>query len=170
MAPTTYTATYNGKIVGTRKSPRAYQFAIVIQRDVEAARKAAYEFQPTATDRENFEYEARIANAAPGAPINHGNRHNHPHGDIVLKHTVDQIDRAKAAIVGGWEGYVARKRDIRIEWFQSALAKGDFEPQVHGWSMSARNAQKMANAVGTTLLAIVPAVAKFRAPADAEAA
>jgi len=145
-----YTATYNGVVVGTRKSPRPYQFAVVVQSDEAAARAYAYDYKPTDTDHKNFVYHSNNAQCQPGDTYPERN----------YKFTVDamMIAEGKRMIAGGWEGYVAICRARAIENFEAHKANGGFEPGVYGWSMSRRNVEKMAAQAGSRVLAIVPAI------------
>jgi hypothetical protein len=73
-----------------------------------------------------------------------------------------EIEAARDCIAGDWAGYVARVRAKRIAFFEERKAAGAFEPAVGGWSMSRRNADKMAASFkhpGVRALAIVPAEA-----------
>jgi len=162
MADQTFTASYNGKIVGTRRSPRPYAFAVVVQYSEADGRRAAYEYQATDLDRSNWKYAVDKSKAQAGVPYNHGPSRGDPR-PIILTHGPKAIAEAQQVVAAGWDAYVAAHRARQITWFEERLAKGYYEPKVHGWSMSAANAQKMANTVGSVLLAIVPAVPKSRA-------
>lgn len=153
MANIKFTASYNGKIIDTRRSPRPYKFAIVVQYSREASRKAAHEYALTKTDRSNFEYETQVAAFQPG--VSGTIKGDRP---FTTSYTAEAIARAQEMVAGGIDGYLAILRKRAIERFEAMDAKGHFEPKVHGWSMSEGNAQKMANAVSGVLLAIVPAV------------
>jgi hypothetical protein len=156
--PITYTATWEGKIVGTRKSPRPYKYAIIVQRDQEADRKYAYEFVPA--NKGSFDYYVQIATATPGVSLR-------PKGwNFDTSYDAGQIEEAKKHIEGGWEGFAARERQQKINRFEALLAKGGYEPFVHGWSQSLVNAAKAARAAETSYgliyLGLVPAVAKTK--------
>lgn len=153
--PITYTATYNGKVVGTRKSPRPYLYAIVVQNLEEVARLHAYRYEPTKTDRSNFDWRAKCAAATVGEA---------KFSDIKgSTWEAEEIARAKETIEGGWDAYVSRLRYDAIARFEAAKASGHFEPHVFGWSMSSHNAKGMAATAAhpsRTVLGIVPAEAK----------
>ena len=153
MKAVKYTATYNGAVVGTRKSPRPYQFAVIMQNDEGYARARAYEYEPTDTDRRNFDYHSNNAKAQPGDL--------YPGPGYRFTITEKMVAEGQQMIVGGWEGYVAKCRAREIENFEARKAEGHYEVGVYGWSMSRKNAEKMAAQVkgwGRQLLGIVPAV------------
>lgn len=153
--PIKYTATYNGKVVGTRKSPRPYLFAIIVQSLEEVARLHAYRFEPTETDLLNFNWYTEGATATVGK-----SKFPDIKGSVW---SAEDIEKGKREIEGGWDAYVARLRASAIENFERRKAAGHFEPNVHGWSMSLRNAEKMAASAAhpsRTVLCIVPAEAK----------
>lgn len=153
--PIKYTATYNGKIVGTRKSPRPYLYAVVVQPLEEVARLYAYHYEPTKTDRSNFDWRAKGAAATVGEA-----KFPNINGSTWA---AEEIARAKETIEGGWDAYVSRLRYDAIARFEAAKASGHFEPYVFGWSMSCHNAKGMAATAvhpSRAVLGIVPAEAK----------
>lgn len=136
--PVKYVARHAGQIVGTRKSPRPYAFAVVVQADEEAARRRAYDYVATDADRSNFEWLGLKAAQAPGVPVR-------PAGwRFETKFDAEEIAEAQNLTAYGFEGYVAHLRERAIANFEQRRAKGAFLPGVYGWSMSAPNAQKMA--------------------------
>lgn len=164
---TKFVAYWEGKLVGTRKSDRPYTHAVVVQDDEAAARKHAYEYQPTKTDRSNFAYYQEIDRLGE----------QHPHYGVTSWRTEPDragIAEARAHLVGGFEGYVERIRQEQIGYFERAKKSGGFEPRVAGWSMSARNAEKMRSqqcgsfhSRTTHFLGIVPAVQAGQQVVDA---
>jgi hypothetical protein len=157
MTNITYTATWNGKLIGKRKSPRPYTHAVIVQTDEEVARKFAYDYSATKADRKNFDYYCEIDRLGV----------DHPHYCIQSWRPAPDhvgIERARANIVGGFDGYVARLKKEAIKSFEAHKAAGGFNPRVAGWSMSERNAHKMAqqhsNGVHSHFLGLVPAIPK----------
>jgi hypothetical protein len=150
---TTYTATYNGQVVGTRKSPRVYLFAVVYQRD-EAKSRAFITRPADKTDRANFEYYVKCATGTYVGTFANGKT-------FTTEIKGDELARAQAHIVGGFEAYVARIRADSLAAHEAAVANGDFEPCVFGWSMSARAVKGMEAQAAKAghYLATVPAVA-----------
>lgn len=152
MAKTTkYSATYQGKIVGTRKSPRPYQFAIIAQHDEQAARERAYGYKPTDRDESNLAWLTELAAFEADVPV-------WPRGwNFSTKFSVKQIGDAKAKIAGGRDAFLASCCEREIRNFEEYLADGHFAPHVAAWSMSRANAEKAARRVTGNVLAIVPA-------------
>lgn len=145
MTATTYTATYNGQVIGTRKSPRAYAFAVIYQRDEVRAR--TYASRPAdKTDRSNFEFYTAVSTG-----FWNGRERN-----------ADEVAEAKTRIEGGFESYVARERAAELAQLEKSIAAGEFQPKVFGWSMSARAVKGMESQAARfgRYLATVPAVAK----------
>lgn len=146
MKPIKYVARYEGKIVGTRKSPRPYEYAVIV-RSIEAyAREKAYGYTATDTDRANFHYFGELVAAGE----------SHPH----YRYNKGDENHWRAAVEGGFDAYIAGLRATEIERFEEHRAAGGFEPRVLGWSMSRHNAEKMAASArhpGREVLAIVPA-------------
>lgn len=60
--------TFNGKVVGIRRSDRIYTYAVVVQDDADAFYHRAHNYVPHETDRKNFAYDS-IAN--PRLSINY---------------------------------------------------------------------------------------------------
>jgi hypothetical protein len=149
---TKFIARYEGKVVGTRKSPRPYAFAIVAKHNIETERKAAYEYTATESDKSNFDYYTECATGAYNGTFNDGRKYT-------SKIEGNELARAVAIRDLGYAGYAAKLKADRIERFEERVAKGAFEPAVFGWSMSRVNADKLAKQVAPVLLAIVPAEA-----------
>jgi hypothetical protein len=61
MAKTNYQVTFNGKVVGIRKSDRIYTHAVVVQDDADAFYHWAHNYVPNETDRKNFAYDSKRA-------------------------------------------------------------------------------------------------------------
>ncbi|UEM08258.1 hypothetical protein J4G43_025895 [Bradyrhizobium barranii subsp. barranii] len=146
---TKFNATYQGKIIGTRKSPRPYQFAIVAQHDEQAARASAFDYQPTRTDRANFEWDTFKATCSPGATV------TPPGWNNATTFSRAEIEASQDRIAGDWSAYAERCRQRAIENFEHYLKTGHFEPHVAAWSMSRANAEKASRRVTGRLLAIV---------------
>jgi hypothetical protein len=122
---TTYLARWDGEIVGTRKSPRPYTHAVICQWDREAAKRDLDAWQPSKTDRSNWDYYVKIAAG------------NDPHPEY---RTAADLAKIRATVGAGWEANVERLRDDAVRRF----GLNDAKPYVAGWSMSAGNAAKMA--------------------------
>jgi hypothetical protein len=60
--------TFDGKVVGIRRSDRSYTYAVVVQDDADAIYHWAHNYVPHETDRKNFAYDS-IAN--PRLSINY---------------------------------------------------------------------------------------------------
>jgi len=140
-----FVARYKGEIVGTRRSPRPYKFAIVVQDDEEAERDAAYNYMPTQIDRANWEYHTTRAAMQPGQ--------YYPGYNFVV--SAKDVAEARRQIADGWDGFVARERDRRVGYFEKKKAATGFRPFVAGWSMSHSNAVKGAKRF-RRVLEIVP--------------
>jgi len=139
--PTKYVARYEGQIVGTRKSPRPYAFAIVMQDNEQVERDAAYGFTGKGGRgdlQDEFEYATNCASAQPGESYGKFK----PGYSFPI--TAEMIAKGRAEIEGGWEGYVARKRAAHVASFEKKLAGGGFKPYVCAWSMTRHNAEKAA--------------------------
>jgi hypothetical protein len=147
---TKFVARYEGKIVGTRKSPRPYAFAIVAKHNEAAEREAAYGRKTTKTDAGNFDYYIKCATGTYNGTFGDGR-------SFTSKVEGKTLERALAVVALGYEGYIADLKARAIADFEERLAKGHFEPGVFGWSMSRANADKLAKQVAPILLAIVPA-------------
>ena len=153
---TKYTATYEGKVVGKRTSPRPYLFAIVVRDDIETARQAAYGFQADDQDRKDFEFHTRCATGTYSGTFASGR-------PFTQEIKGEELARHRAHVEGGFEAYVARKHARLIAQFEARVAAGAFEPRAVSWSMSRANAEKTARTYSypqVKFLAIVPAVAE----------
>lgn len=149
---TKFVARYEGEIIGTRRSPRPYTHAVITQDDEETARQAAHLWTPSELDKRDFEWETFKASCTVGVEVR-------PAGwNFSTRFKAEEIEASRERIAGDWPAYVARRKAWRIKCFEDSLAAGRFKPRVFGWSMSERNAQKMASGVnGMRVLAIVPA-------------
>lgn len=169
-----YVARFNGAIVGTRKSHRPYQFAVVAQCDEAHARAAAYGYTATDLDRRNFDYavsivacegqfiEPRAGESDLRKPSDAGQVRKawRTGRTYVAGYSAEEIAHAKADIEGGFDAHVARLKAEMIKRFERRKAEGGFQPFVSGWSMSRRNVEKMAascRGAAVKVLAIVPA-------------
>jgi len=115
---TKYVARLNGEIIGKRTSvSRTYSHAIAVQRVEEYARRQAYDYKVTKTDRSNFNYYTEIAE-----------------GRSPYQHTTDEVVRASGLIDGGFDAYAARLRDRAIASFEAGKANGHYEPFVAAWA------------------------------------
>jgi hypothetical protein len=147
---TKYFARYQGRIIGNRVSHRVYTHAVITQANEEAARKAAYEYQGDETDRQNFAYERSIVELGVNHPAVRGSWHT----DLDRK---QRIEAARQKTQYGFEGYVIKLREHRIEWFEKNRASGYFKPKVSCWCGRRDLAENEARKSGDTVLAIVPA-------------
>jgi len=150
-----FTASYAGRVVGTRSSKTmTYAFAIVAQHNEAKARKAAYEFADNDHERRHFDYMVACANGT--------HAHSQWASGLGRGMTVGERYAAELAEFGGTcEGYIAKRRGEMIAHFESNLAAGHFEPHVAAWSQTRHNAEKAAGQLannGHNVLAIVPAV------------
>jgi hypothetical protein len=144
-------ARYQGAIVGMRRSPRPYKFAVVGHGNEAVDHDYAYNYKPTSVDRQNFDYNARNALRTPGEP------YIHPTLGPINTWKAKEIDEAKERSAGGWNAYVERERQRKIGYFEEAKTNGKYKPHVLGWSMSAHNAEKMSRTFhGCIIDAIVP--------------
>lgn len=135
--PTKYIAKLHGVIVGKRTTQsRTYTHAVVVLEDVEADRKAAYGYVATKHDRENFNYQTEVATA--------GLDHEHMRWCTEAQR-IERLAEAVAEIAGGFDGYVARRRDKEIASFEDRLARGYYTPGVVTWCGRLDLAQKEAN-------------------------
>jgi hypothetical protein len=153
MAKTKYIARYDGKIVGTRKTERTYQFAVVTQISEARARDYAYNYKATSSDRDDHNYYGKVVSVGVGGIWD---------TDRGWTYTVDQrqFDDCSATWFGGdFDAYVAWLRERAIKDFEARLADGAFEPAIAGWCGRRDLAQKLAaeQSKHRTVLAIVPA-------------
>jgi len=163
---TTYEAYHDGKLIGARASWRVYSHAVIVQDDIEKHRAWAYGYQPNKTDRSNFDYHTDVAAKQVGEPRG-----------LFGRFTEQEIAEAEAKIVGGWEAFSARVRQLHIDGFEEKVAKGEFEPYVATWARRLDLAEKAARSnqaarrnqdVGAhfpgqiNLIAIVPVVIKAK--------
>jgi hypothetical protein len=156
----TYEAYHDGKLIGAHESWRVYSHAVIVQDDIEKHRAWAYGYQPSKTDRSNFDYYTDVAAKQVGEP-----RGAFGH------YTEHEIAEAEAKIAGGWEGFAARVRQLHIDRFEEKVGKGDFEPYVATWTCRRDLAEEAARSnqyVGPRytgqidLVAIVPVVIKAK--------
>jgi hypothetical protein len=162
---TTYEAYHDGKLIGAHESWRVYSHAVIVQDDIEQHRAWAYGYQPSKSDRSNFDYYTDVAAKQVGEPRG------------AFGHFTEQeIAEAEAKIAGGWESFAARVRQLYIDDFEEKVANGEFEPYVAKWTGRLDLAEKAAHNnqvarrnqyVGwphytghTNLVAIVPVVIK----------
>jgi hypothetical protein len=117
-----HTVTFPDGTTQVRRSPRIYTHAIAARGNVARARKEAYEHVPS---EEDFQYYQAVAT-----------------GNSTLRQSQEDVVKAQAEVEGGWEGFVARHRQWRIDRFEEALAAGKFGWRVERWSQSAAAAKK----------------------------
>lgn len=130
---TKFVARWEGKIVGTRTSPRPYTHAVIVRGVQEYYRKKAYEYVATDCDKSNFKYYGEVVAGLRDS--------KYDSAEQTAKNRAD----AAANIEGGFEAYIGRLRQTEIDRYEERVKNGGFMPCVRGWSMSAANAQKMAN-------------------------
>jgi hypothetical protein len=163
---TSYEAYHDGKLIGAHESWRVYSHAVIVQDDIEKHRAWAYGYQPTKTDRSNFDYYIDVAAKPVGEPRG-----------VFGHYTEQEIAEAEAKIAGGWQGFAARVRQSQIDHFKERVGKGGFDPYVATWAGRLDLAEKAARSnqaarrnqyVGahypghTNLVAIVPVVIKAK--------
>jgi hypothetical protein len=158
MAKTNYQVTFNGKVVGIRKSDRIYTHAVVVHDDADAFYHWAHNYVPNETDRKNFAYDSKRAVQIVEQYLAEW-KYQKP------DYVESQISEAKAKVEGGFEAYAERLRQEKIQMYEDRLAKGGFLPYVAGWCGRPDLAQKASTKrdfVGprywgrTNFLAIVP--------------
>jgi hypothetical protein len=158
MAKTNYQVTFNGKVVGIRKSDRIYTHAVLVQDDADAFYHWAHNYVPNETDRKNFAYDSKRAVQLVEQYLAEW-KYQKP------DYVESQISEAKAKVEGGFEAYAERLRQEKIQMYQDRLAKGGFLPYVARWCGRPDLAQKASTErdfVGprycgrTNFLAIVP--------------
>jgi hypothetical protein len=140
-----FIARYNGEVVGTRRSPRPYKFAIIAQDDEAAERDAAYNYVPTQIDKANWQYHETRARMQPG---------DHYPGYNFTVNAKD-VAEARKQIEHGWDGFIDRERNRRIGYFETKKAETGFRPFVAAWSLTHPNAVKAARKF-RRVLEIVP--------------
>ena len=64
----TYEAYHDGKLIGAHESWRVYSHAVIVQDDIKKHRARAYGYQPSKTDRSNFDYYTDVAAKPVGEP------------------------------------------------------------------------------------------------------
>jgi hypothetical protein len=157
---TTYEVYHDGKLIGARESWRVYSHAVIVQDDIEKHRAWAYGYQPSQTNRSNFDYYTDVA----------ANQVGEPRG-LFGHFTEQEIAEAEAKIAGGWEAFAARVRRLHIDGFEEKVAKSGFDPYVATWAVRldlAKQAAASKQYVGpryfgqTDLVAIVPAMIKAK--------
>jgi hypothetical protein len=158
MAKTNYQVTFNGEVVGIRKSDRIYTHAVVVHDDADAFYHWAHNYVPNETDRKNFAYDSKRAVQIVEQYLAEW-KYQKP------DYVESQISEAKAKVEGGFEAYAERLRQEKIQMYEDRLAKGGFLPYVAGWCGRPDLAQKASTKrdfVGprywgrTNFLAIVP--------------
>jgi len=158
MAKTNYQVTFNGKVVGIRKSDRIYTHAVVVQDDADAFYHWAHNYVPNETDHKNFANDSKRAVQIVEQYLAEW-KYQKP------DYVESQISEAKAKVEGGFEAYAERLRQEKIQMYEDRLAKGGFLPYVAGWCGRPDLAQKASTKrdfVGprywgrTNFLAIVP--------------
>ena len=152
----TYEAYHDGKLISAHESWRVYSHAVIVQDDIEKRRARAYGYQPSKIDRSNFDYYTDVAAKQVGEPRG------------AFGHFTEQeIAEAEAKIVGGWEAFSGRVRQLHIDGFEEKVAKRGFDPYIATWAVRldlARKAAASKQYVGpryfgqTDLVAIVSAV------------
>lgn len=122
MAKTTrhYEVRFQGAVVGTRKSEsRDYTHAVVVRRNVETARKAAYEYLADKgwekQDRANWQFACDVAS-----------------GKLTFSHMSEssKVRYANEAAMG-FDAFRQRRLAEVIERFEQQLKSGFFEIHVH---------------------------------------
>jgi hypothetical protein len=128
---------------------RTYTHVIVGRYDVAGLLAEAQARQPDKTDRSNYEYHLRHANAQPDVPFTV--TYKGTLGGVRSYEdtkTAEQIAEAKEIVRGGFDAYYARQKAksvARVQaMFDEAQAAG-FPRTVLQWSMSEANAQKGVN-------------------------
>jgi hypothetical protein len=130
-----YVAKLDGIVVGRRTTHVAYTHALVVQYDEQAARQEAYAaFDPETLEwlRKEFDIECAAAKCQDGdlSP----RWLSRPNNRSRLRYiTAYGIESAKKEIVGGFKGYCARYRQLKIDQFERLKREGYFQPKVQGW-------------------------------------
>lgn len=169
---TKYEARVEGKVVGKRTTAgRTYTSAIVLVRSQEFYRERAFNYVVTETDKSNFKYavkaaasEGQVIEPGPGqkdcrwgAPANHYVSSWADNTQYIGAYTDEVVARSKAEIVGGFEGYVARRKEAEIAKFN----KMSFAPFVVAWAgrpdLAQKEAAKYRNEPSIASVMIVPA-------------
>jgi hypothetical protein len=109
MAKTNYQVTFNGKVVGIRKSDRIYTHAVVVQDDADAFYHWAHNYVPNETDRKNFAYDSKRAVQIVEQYLAEW-KYQKP------DYVESQISEAKAKVEGGFEAYAERLRQEKIQF------------------------------------------------------
>lgn len=142
----TYLAFYQGKRVGKRKSPRPYTHAIVVV-DIPGLHEAMWMKPETDTknNRDSFAYHVSIAD-----------------GSYRLLRFVDEKSKLRSQLIAsaGYERFLQDMTEQKRERYAAIQANLNMTPHVFGWSMSRRNAERMAlqaRTHGKQVLDIVPA-------------
>ena len=140
MARTTI-ARLDGKIIGKRTAAdRVYTHVIIGQRDIESARRYAYEYKGNKNDASNFAYHRSYLDGT--------NKYLQP---VSYRTPAEQeaynasaIENARNALGGAetLEAYIEVERQRLIARFEQAATNGAFEMEALQWSMSAANAHK----------------------------
>ena len=126
MVKTNYQVTFNGKVVGIRKSDRIYTHAVLVQDDADAFYHWAHNYVPNETDRKNFAYDSKRAVQLVEQYLAEW-KYQKP------DYVESQISEAKAKVEGGFEAYAERLRQEKIQMYEDRLAKGGFLPYVARW-------------------------------------
>jgi hypothetical protein len=147
----TFTASFNGKIVGQRTSrDRIYTHAVIVV-DVPGRHKDHYyaEVKDTRDNRASFAFHESIANGT------------YQHMQL---QSAEDITRSQLIASAGYPAYLAHLRGLNIALYERIQAGLNLEPHVFGWSMSQDNADKMASTAGRhgcRVVGIVPAEKKI---------
>ena len=106
---------------------------MIVQDEIEKHRAWAYGYQPSKTDRSNFDYYTDVAAKPVGEPRG-----------IFGHYTEQEIAEAEAKIAAGWQGFAARVRQSHIDHSEERVGKGGFDPYVATWAGRLDLAEKAA--------------------------
>lgn len=146
-----FTVTVDGKTLTRTSQTKVYAFAVVGTPDIEAGRTGAARIAPDKTDLANFRWYSFIAKQQPGVEV------VPPGWSWPKAFSADEIESAKAMIVGGIDGYMQRDQQVRQARFEASVAAGYFTPDALTWCSRMDLAQKAAGSFkGYVNLRILP--------------
>jgi len=128
----------------SRTTARTYTHIVVGHWDLDRARKAAFNYQGSDLDRQNFDYYQRQVDlGVAGLKAEHAAKWKYPRDDADFER---EYANALYHVQGGFEGYVDRKRRDCIEHFHKSVGEGGFNPFAFAWCGRLDLAMKQADA------------------------
>lgn len=135
---TTFIAFFEGKSFTRSSKTRVYTHVVIVHGDISFDRKLAYSIEPTSAERGNYDWYKKVSKMTPGKlyfPWVNGST-------VSFRPTHKEVEGAKSAIDGGFDEYVNRCRQKRIEDFEKRAADGYYDHRAYRWSINRINAER----------------------------